>query len=55
MDDLGKISTNINDYSYAELILLLNLNDEEAKDTDAIFNATEKFIARYQKAGRTTW
>lgn len=54
MDDLGKISTNINDYSYAELILLLNLNDEEAKDTDAIFNATEKFIARYQKAGRTT-
>ncbi len=50
MDDVGKISTNIDDYTYAELLLLLNLNEEQAKDTDAIFNVTEKFILKYQKA-----
>ena len=52
MDDVGKISTNIDDYTYAELLLLLNLNDEQAKDTDAIFDATEKFILKYQKNDR---
>ena len=52
MDDVGKISTNIDDYTYAEMLLLLNLNDEEAKDTDAIYDATEKFIVKYQKNQR---
>ena len=49
MDDVGKVSTNIDDYAYAELLLLLNLDEEQAKDTDEIFNATEKFILKYQK------
>lgn len=52
MSDVNKISTNIDDYTYAELLLLLDLNDTEALNIDSIVDATEPFIQKYRRSNR---
>ena len=53
MSKLNDISTNIDDYTYAELLFLLNLDDTQATDPEAIRTATEVFIQRYKRGGRS--
>lgn len=51
MNNPDKISTNIDDYTYAELLVILDLDDNEATDVDAIEEKTDKYIARFEKEG----
>lgn len=43
------VSTDINDYTYAELLLILELNDNEARDTTIIRDKTNAYIERAKK------
>lgn len=52
MSDSNKISTNIDDYTYAELLLLLNLNNTQALDEQSINKACDKFIQRYTRENK---
>ena len=46
-NNVNTISTNVDDYTYAELLLLLNLNDINALNKEAIIESTGKFIKKY--------
>ena len=46
-NNVNTISTNVDDYTYAELLLLLNLNDINGLNKEAIIESTGKFIKKY--------
>ena len=51
-NNVNTISTNVDDYTYAELLLLLNLNDINALNKEAIIESTGKFIKKYTTEDR---
>ncbi len=52
MSDANKISIDIDDYTYAELLLLLNLDNSKALDKQAINQACDKFIQKYTRENK---
>ncbi len=52
MTDTNETDTNIDNYTYAELLFLLNLDDAQATDPVAIGEVADKFIQKYTRANK---
>ena len=50
-DTSPDISTNVKDYTYAELLMILQLTDAEGTDPDVITERADAYIDRYENDG----